>query len=379
MDAQTTAVEQNVEPEKASRRSPRRRRGVRLVLLAILLGLVALGIAWFVEYQQVGKYLESTDDAYIQADAVVVSPKIAGYVEQVFVADNQAVKPGDPLVRIDPRDYRAQAAQAQAQIDIARANAEGVRAQIAEQGAAVQEAQAQLDAAQSDLELARTEVNRYEPLVATGAEPREALTQRRARLQQTQAQVAAARAALEAARRRVGTLEAQVGQTLAQGEAGEAQLSQANVNLGSTVIRATIAGRIGNKSVRAGQFVQPGTRLMSTVPVSQLYVEANFKETQVGLMRVGQPVTIEVDALEGIELAGRVDSFAPGTGAQFSLLPPENATGNFTKIVQRIPVRISIQAPAAVRALLLPGMSVTTTVNTLSAKGSLERIEQAAE
>jgi membrane fusion protein, multidrug efflux system len=142
-------------------------------------------------------------------------------------------------------------------------------------------------------------------------------------------------------------------------------------------LTAAINGRVGDLTVRVGQFVQPGTRLMTLVPVSRLYIEANFKETQLGLMRIGQPVSIEVDALPGIKLNGRVASFAPGTGAQFSILPPQNATGNFTKIVQRIPVRISIDAPAEVRQLLVPGMSVVATVDTRSAKGELDRIRDA--
>ncbi len=156
---------------------------------------------------------------------------------------------------------------------------------------------------------------------------------------QADSQVAAAQAALTSANRRVGTLQAQVQQARAQGEASRAQLTAANVNLGATVLRASIDGRVGDKTVRVGQFAQAGTRLMSIVPVKQLYVEANFKETQLGLMRVGQPVTLEVDALPGVEIKGHVQSVSPGTGAQFSLLPPQNATGNFTKIVQRIPVR----------------------------------------
>lgn len=150
------------------------------------------------------------------------------------------------------------------------------------------------------------------------------------------------------------------------------------MNVESTLLRAAISARVGDLAVRVGQFVQPGTRLMTLVPVDRLFIEANFKETQLGLMRVGQPVRIEVDALPGVELSGRVASFAPGTGAQFSVLPPQNATGNFTKIVQRVPVRIAIEAPPAVRRLLVPGMSVEVTVDTRSAKGELDRIRRTA-
>ena len=188
--------------------------------------------------------------------------------------------------------------------------------------------------------------------------------------------VASASAALAAAQRRVGTLNAQVQQARSQGQAAKAQLDAAEVNLGSTLIRASIAGRVGNKTVRVGQFVQAGTRTMSIVPVSQLYIEANFKETQLGLMRPGQPVKIEVDALPDVEIKGHVESVAPGTGAQFSLLPPQNATGNFTKIVQRVPVRIAVDADPQTRSLLVPGMSVEVVVDTRSAKGALKRIAE---
>lgn len=357
-----------------AKQSPLKRKGVRLVILAVAIVLLVLGGSWFANYWMVGRYLQGTDDAYVQADAVIVSPKIGGYVEQVFVADNQAVKAGDPLFSIDPRDYRSRVAQAQAQIDVANASAQGLVAQIAEQQAAVDSARARLVSAESDLRFAKTIRDRYEALAATGAESRETFAEKRSQFERAEAAVAGRKADLVSAQRRVATLQAQVGQARAQAEGGVAQRASADVDLGSTLVRASIAGRVGNKTVQRGQFVQPGTRVMSVVPLDQLYITANFKETQVGLMRVGQPVTIEVDALEGVELHGRVESFAPGTGAQFSLLPPENATGNFTKIVQRVPVRIAVDAGPETRALLLPGMSVHVSVDTRSAKGAIDKI-----
>lgn len=357
-----------------AKQSPLKRKGVRLVILAVAIVLLVLGGSWFANYWMVGRYLQGTDDAYVQADAVIVSPKIGGYVEQVFVADNQAVKAGDPLFSIDPRDYRSRVAQAQAQIDVANASAQGLVAQIAEQQAAVDSARARLVSAESDLRFAKTIRDRYEALAATGAESRETFAEKRSQFERAEAAVAGRKADLVSAQRRVATLQAQVGQARAQAEGGVAQRASADVDLGSTLVRASIAGRVGNKTVQRGQFVQPGTRVMSVVPLDQLYITANFKETQVGLMRVGQPVRIEVDALEGVELHGRVESFAPGTGAQFSLLPPENATGNFTKIVQRVPVRIAVDAGPETRALLLPGMSVHVSVDTRSAKGAIDKI-----
>lgn len=356
-----------------------KRPGVRLVLLAVAAIAVIGGIAWFLRYQSYGRYQQSTNDAYVQADAVTVSPKVSGYVEQVFVEDNQPVKAGQPLVRIDARDYDAQSAQAQAQIDVARANAVGVQAQIHEQQAAITRAQADLAAARSDAAFAHSEVARYEPLAASGAETRERLSQLRNQAAQADAKLAAAQAALTSAQRRVGTLQAQVRQALAQGEGARAQLDAANSNVVATLIRATIDGRIGNKTVRQGQFVPAATRLMTVVPVNNTYINANFKETQLGLMRVGQPVTVSVDALPGVEIPGRVASISPGTGAQFSILPPQNATGNFTKIVQRVPVRIAISPGPETRALLVPGMSVEVSVDTRSARGAPDRIRREQE
>jgi membrane fusion protein (multidrug efflux system) len=349
---------------------PLKRPGVRRVLLTGLI-VVAVGlILWLIRYQTYGKYIEATNDAYIQADSVTVAPKISGYVEQVFIRDNQDVKQGQPLVRIDPRDYRAQAQQYQAQIDVAAANADNVRAMIGEQEAAITQAEAQLATATADARFAAQEAARYAPLAASGAETREKLSNLRNEAAKAANMVAAQRAALLTARRRVGSLQAQVRQAQAQGEAARAQLAAASVNVGSTILRASVNGRIGDRSVRAGQFIQAGTRLMSVVPLSSLYITANFKETQIGLMRPGQPVSIAVDALDGTELTGHVESIAPGTGAQFSLLPPQNATGNFTKIVQRVPVRIAIDAGPDARRILVPGLSVTVSVDTKSAKGA---------
>ncbi|MBO9601153.1 MAG: HlyD family secretion protein [Novosphingobium sp.] len=355
--------------------SPLRRKGVQRILAGVGIVAAVLLAVWFVKYWTVGRFLESTDDAYVQADAVVVSPKIGGYVEKVLVADNQAVKAGDPLFQIDPRDYRSQVAQAQAQIDVADASAAGLRAQIAEQLATVAGARAQVASAQSDLQLARTVEARYRALSATGAESVETYGDKRRQLANAEAQLALRQADLTSAQRRVDTLQAQIGQAGAQAEGAKAQREAANVDLSSTIVRASINGRVGNKTVQLGQYVQPGTRAMSIVPIDKLYISANFKETQVGMMRVGQPVKIEVDAIGGIELHGRVESFSPGTGAQFSLIPPENATGNFTKIVQRIPVRISVDAGPETKALLVPGMSVSVSVDTRSAKASLEKIK----
>ena len=277
-------------------------------------------------------------------------------------------------MRIDARDYKAQTAQYQAQIDVAQANAENVKAGILEQQAAIQQARAQLSADRADAEFAAGEVARYAPLAASGAETHERLATLRNQATQSAGVAIAQAATLAQAERRIGSLQAQVRQAQAQGEAARAQLAAADVNLGSTIVNASVDGRIGDKGVRIGQFVTQGTRMMSVVPIEALYVTANFKETQLGLMRPGQPAAIKVDALPGVALRGHVESVSPGTGAQFSLLPPQNATGNFTKIVQRVPVRIAIDAGPDARRVLVPGLSVNVTVDTIGAKGDLQRI-----
>jgi membrane fusion protein (multidrug efflux system) len=376
----TPAPGETAPPKESKRPSPLRRPGVRIALaIGVVVVIIGLGL-WFAYYELRGKYYQSTDDAYIRADSVSVSPKVSGYVEQVLVNDNQDVKAGQPLVRIDARDYQAQVAQYQAQIDVAQANADGIRATIGEQEATVAQARAQLGSARADAAFAAGEVGRYTPLVRTGAETGERLSTLRNQSKQASGQAAAQSAALSSAARRILSLQAQVRQAEAQGEAARAQLAAANVNLGSTIVRASVDGRVGDKTVRIGQFVQSGTPLMTVVPLNKIYITANFKENQIGLMRTGQPVTIKVDALAGTILNGHVESLSPGTGAEFSLLPPQNATGNFTKIVQRVPARIAIDAGPDARRVLVPGLSVTVEVDTIAAKDEAHAIreEQAA-
>ncbi|MDO9490405.1 MAG: HlyD family secretion protein [Sphingomonadaceae bacterium] len=360
------------------RRFPLKSPRVRVALFLGGIVLLAGGFVWYFDHQNRGRYMQRTDNAYVAADSVVVAPRIAGYVERVLVTENQAVRQGQLLAKLDPREYRSRSEQIASEIETATAVVQTTRSQIAEQQAAITQARAQLDAAQTEVAFAAQQVERYKPLAASGAEPRERLAQLQTQARQTQEQASSAKAGLLAAQRRVDTLLAQVRQAKSQAEAARAQLAAARVNVESTLLRAAIDSRVGDLSVRVGQFVQPGTRMMTLVPVDRPFIEANFKETQLGLMRVGQLVRIEVDALPGVELAGRVSSLAPATGAQFSVLPPQNATGNFTKIVQRVPVRIAIATPPKVMRLLVPGMSVEVTVDTRSAKGELDEIRRAA-
>ncbi len=367
------------EQESTPASSLRSKRKLHIVIFIAVAAALIAGGWWYFRYVSYGQYMQSTDNAYVAADSVVVSSKVAGYVDEVLVSENEQVNRGEALVQLDLRDYDAQAQQARAQIAATLAGADTIRSQVTEQDAAIRQAQAQLAAKRATLDLANGQVARYRPLAATGAEPREKLEQYETQAQQARAEFVSAQAAVSAATSRRGTLFKQIGQAQAQSDAARAQLEAADLNVTSTLLRASKGGRVGDLSVRVGQFVQPGQRLMTVVPVNEIYVTANFKETQVGLMRAGQSVRLEVDALPDFEIAGRVDSISPGTGAEFSVLPPENATGNFTKVVQRIAVRIAIEASPKVRRLLVPGMSVVATVDTRNAAGELKEISSAAK
>jgi membrane fusion protein, multidrug efflux system len=358
--------------EPATRAGSRR----RALLLAIAAMAVIAAVVYGVRWWTVGRFIESTDDAYLQADSVTIAPKVSGYVSEVYVTDNQAVTAGQPLVRLDRRQYQAILEQANANIAARKADIERGAAELLQQQANIAQARAQLQGARSAETHAIEEVKRYEPLVATGAETNEKLADLINARNQAAATVAADIAAVQAAQRQPATTQAQIEQARAQLQASEASFRQAQLDTQDTVISSTLAGRVGDRSVRVGQYAQPGTRLMTIVPVQDVYLVANFKETQIGLMRAGQPATIHVDALSGTDLHGTVISFSPGTGSQFALLPPQNATGNFTKIVQRVPVRIRIDAGQETRAVLVPGLSVTVRVDTRSGQESAKRVER---
>ncbi|CAH0496897.1 HlyD family secretion protein [Novosphingobium sp. CECT 9465] len=350
----------------------------RIALGALLLG-AAYGAWALYGYQTEGRYMQETNDAYVKADGVTVSSKLAGYVREVAVADNQQIAAGALLLQIDPTDFSTRLAQASAQVDVARATEAATLAAIDEARSAVAQARASLQASQRDLAYLNGEVARFRPLVASGAEPRQMLDQLIANRDKAAADVNAKQAMVEAASDRVVSARAQAGQSAAQIKAAQTQRDAANNDLGTTRIIAPAAGRVGNSTVRVGQFVQPGQRLMTIVPTQALYVEANFKETQIGLMRPGQPVTISVDALPDVDFHGTVESITPGTGANFSLIPPQNATGNFTKIVQRVPVRIRLNAGPESRKVLVPGLSLTVEVDTRSAKSAVDAIRKEQE
>ncbi len=360
--SQPPSLKENRQETAASPRhggSRRRHILIAVAVVAAIGGAVSLGRWW-----TVGRFIESTNDAYLQADNMTAAPKVAGYVTDVYVRDNQVVKAGDPLVRLDIRQYQVALAQSTATVDARRADIARAEADISQQRANLEQAEAQAKVSQINARHASDEYARYAPLAATGAETHERVADLKSTRDQAVATLAANTASIAAARTQIASFTAQLQQARAQLEAAQASAAQARLDLDNTIVRSTLDGRVGDRTVRVGQYVQPGTRLLTVVPVDAIYLVANFKETQIGRMRIGQPVELHVDALPDDTLSGTVDSFAPGTGAQFALLPPENATGNFTKIVQRVPVRIRLAANARAPRMLLPGLSVTVDVDT---------------
>jgi membrane fusion protein (multidrug efflux system) len=327
---------------------------------AVGAAVLAFGVYWY----NTGRFLQSTDDAYVRADMSVITPRVGGEILAVHVVDNQAVHKGDVLVEIDPRDYGARVANAQAAVASADAAMQANVEQIKLQQASIAEARANLAAAQADQVRLQKDWERAQQLVRDGVATSQRLDSSRAAFKSGEATVARNEAALQAAGQQVNTLTADGERLKAQREAQAAMLQLAQIDLDTTTLRAPIDGSVGDLAARVGERVSGGQRLLSLVPLQAVYVEANYKETQLTRMSIGQPVTIKVDAFPGARLRGHVDSLAPASGAEFSLLPPQNATGNFTKIVQRVPVKIALEADEPLRGKLRPGMSVVATVDT---------------
>jgi membrane fusion protein (multidrug efflux system) len=342
--------------EKPSRLATLRRHpwATAAVSIAIIAVLAAVLIWWLN-----ARHYESTDDAFIDARTVQISPQVGGVIVDVPVTDNQPVTAGSPLVHIDPRDYQVAVAQAQAQLEQAQAAVANMDAQIAAQIANIDQAKTNVTQANAALVFSREEQTRYAQLLANGAGTQQRSQQANSDLTQKQAAFAAAQAAQVAADKQLGVLQAQRQSALAQVDAARAQLDQAKLNLSRTTITASVDGRVVHLTAAKGAYTQPGQALMAVVP-RVVWVTANFKETQLAGMHVGQPVDIEVDAYPGQTFKGHVASIQAGSGVVFSLLPPENATGNYVKVVQRVPVKIVFDNPPDV--YLGPGMSVVPTV-----------------
>jgi membrane fusion protein (multidrug efflux system) len=311
-----------------------------------------------------GRFLVLTDDAYLQADNVIISPKVSGYVAQVLVADNQPVRAGQVLARIDDRDYRAALEAAQADLAAQRASIDNLTEQVAEQGLLITEARATVAADRAALVFARQDYERYATLSKNGAGTVQAAQQSTSNVQQKQAALDHDTAAVAAAAKQVDVLTTQLAQARATLAQKQAALRQAELNVGYTTITSPIDGTVAARTLRVGQYVQAGTQLMAEVPLQAVYVTANYKETQLTYLRDGQRAEVRVDTFPSVVLHGHVASWSPATGSQFALLPPDNATGNFTKVVQRIPVKVVLDDDGGLGDRLRPGMSVETTIHT---------------
>ncbi|HWE77325.1 MAG TPA: HlyD family secretion protein [Pseudolabrys sp.] len=358
-EAQAPQAEAAGGPTKPSRRK-------RMMLGAVAAIVIAAG-GWFgTQYVMVGRYLVSTDDAYVHADATTLAAKVAGYVASVDVADNSFVHAGDVIAHIDEGDYSLALDAARDKVATQRATVARIGEQISAARAQVEQTRAQLVSAQAGATRTESELARQLTLAQRDFASRQTLEQAQANRDQAAAAVQSAQAAIDAAAANVAVLRAQ--QQEAERTQKELQTAQAKAerDLSFTVVRAPIDGVLGNRAVQVGDFVQTGTRLAAIVPLDDVYIDANFKETQLSRLRPGQPVAVSVDALPQHDLKGTVSSVSPASGSVFSLLPPDNATGNFTKIVQRLPVRIRLPADVTAERLLRPGMSVVVSVNTNS-------------
>jgi membrane fusion protein (multidrug efflux system) len=336
-----------------------------LGVMAVL--VVASGGVYGRYWYLVGRFIESTNNAYLRADQVAMAPRVSGQVSDIYVNDNEDVAAGQALVKIDSRRYEMTVRQAKATVDAREADVAKSEADLRQQDAVIAQAAADVETARVNSDLAQKENDRSAALAVRGFATQQKNEQTESALAQARSTVNLKQAALDAARQQVATLKAELAQAEAQLAGAKESLSQAEIDLSDTVVRSPIAGRVGDRTVQLGQFAQPGTKLLTVVPTGQIYLVANFKETQVEKMRPGQPAEISVDAYPNLPLRGTVESFAPGTGAQFALLPPENATGNFTKIVQRVPVRIRLAAPENAAPAFVPGLSIEVSVNTKQA------------
>lgn len=346
----------------------KKKRSARSFMLPIIgLALLSAGAWYGYNYWTDGRFLISTDDAYVQADMSFVSPKISGYVDQVKVSENQQVKAGDPLLTIDDGDYRIAVAQAEAQIATLAKTLDRIDAQTKAAHASLQQAQAQKVADQAAADNGARAQQRAAQLVKTHVGTQAQLDDAQTALDQANAALVGADAQIAAAQANIGVFEAQRAESASTLASLRLNRDKAARDLSFTVLKAPYDGVVGNRSVEQGDLVSPGQKLAVVVPLDKLYIVANFKETQLAKLVPGEKVRVSVDATDGHDFEGTVSSLAPASGAVFSLLPPENATGNFTKVVQRIPVRIDVPADVLKAGRLRAGLSVVVAVDSRTA------------
>jgi membrane fusion protein (multidrug efflux system) len=363
------------QPPADTGRPQRLRR--RKLALAIALALAAGAVGWFgYGWWTVGRFTVSTDDAYVGAYNTTLAAKVSGYVAKVLVADNSRVRAGDVIATLDDGDYRLAVESARDKVATQQATVARIGHQIEAQHAAVAQANAQLISAQAAVTRSQLELDRQNMLASRDFASRQTLEQAQESRDQAVAGVQGAQAALASASANVDVLKGQQQEAIDTVDELKTALAKAERDLSFTIIRAPIDGVIGNRAVQVGDYLQPGQRLATLVPLDEVYVDANFKETQLARLRPGQPVLIAIDALPEDAVHGTVQSLSPASGSVFSLLPPDNATGNFTKIVQRLPVRIRVPAAVARQGLLRPGMSVVVSVNTKAAAAVADSMPQ---
>jgi membrane fusion protein (multidrug efflux system) len=350
-----------VAPPKAAAKPRSRRRGLIFAgVIAALAAVAYYGAEWFTT----GQYIETTDDAYVGADMSDIAPQVSGVIATVAVTDNQFVHKGDLLVQIDPRDFSAALARAQAAVAGDQADLANLAATRALQLSLIDEARADVLAANAAAALAGKNKERYARLAASNAGSLQDSQTADANFVQAQSGVAKAQAALDAAQAQLAVIATQVQKTRADLAGAIADRQLADLNLGYTQIRAPFDGVVGNRSAHVGGYATAGAQVISIVPATGLWVDANFKEDQLARLRPGQLVSIRADVAPDEKITGHVQGLSPASGSMFSILPAENATGNFTKIVQRVPVRITLDGDAARLGLLRPGLSVTASIDT---------------
>ena len=336
----------------------------RLILIAIALAALAGGAYEGIYYVNTGRFLVSTDDAYVRADMSVIAAKVSGYVEDVRVRDNVAVRAGDVLAHIDAGDYQNALDMALAKSETQRATIARIGDQMVMQQATIEQAKAMMGSVKADMVRTQADFERANTLASSNFGSQQRLDLTRSDRDKAAAAIATTTASIDAAQSNLKVLEAQRKEAERQLVEIGTTVDKAKRDLSFTEIKAPFDGVVGNRAAQPGQYVQPGTRLLALVPLGSVYIDANLKETQLAKIRVGQKADIMIDAQGGRHVEGTVESFSPATGSMFSLLPPENATGNFTKVVQRVPVRIRIPADVIAEGKLRPGLSVVVDIDT---------------
>ena len=336
----------------------------RLLFALIGVGVLTVGFWYARSWWTVGRFIESTDDAYVGGDVTAIAPHVAGFIAKVAVIDNEHVTAGQLLVALDDRDMRAAYDRTLAILNERRASLDGLRSRVALQKTTIDAAAADLDAKQAQSSFAISDAKRYTSFGNSNAVTRQETEKAVSLGAAAKAAVSSAQAALAGAKQQLVVVQAQIAEAQAKVAEAEAEGATAALNLGYTQLRSPVDGFVGNRAARTGAYVTIGNYLLTIVPAKGLWVDANFKEDQLAHMKVGDAADVVADVAPGLPLHGHIASLAPGTGAIFSVIPPENATGNFTKIVQRVPVRIVLDGEDGALGVLRPGLSTTVSIDT---------------